>query len=441
MGQKVNPYGFRLGVTTDWKSRWFSEREYKDYLTQDWKIRRYLMRELESAAVSRVDIERTRDRVRVDVHTARPGIVIGRRGAKADELRAELATITGNNRVQLNIQEIKSPELDAALIAQGVADQLANRIAFRRAMKRAVQNAQKAGALGIRVQCSGRLGGSEMSRTEWYREGRVPLHTLRADIDYGFREARTTSGRIGVKVWIYKGDILPYKTQAEDKISREAAMAVGETSGQGSPPACGLVRHPPAARRGRGTHRGGGHARQGSRSRAGEASRRGRGDRPPHPPDPRGAPLPGRRRLTRLSGTMLMPRKVKHRKQTRGRLKGVSKGGNTLAFGEYGIQALEPGWITARQIEAARIAMTRRTRRGGKVWINVFPDKPVTQKPAETRMGSGKGNPERWVAVVRPGRVLFELSYPNQEVAKEALDRAIQKLPVRARIISREEVF
>jgi large subunit ribosomal protein L16 len=138
---------------------------------------------------------------------------------------------------------------------------------------------------------------------------------------------------------------------------------------------------------------------------------------------------------------MLMPRKVKHRKQTRGRLNGVSKGGNNLAFGEYGIQALEPGWITARQIEAARIAMTRRTRRGGKVWINIFPDKPVTQKPAETRMGSGKGNPEHWVAVVRPGRVLFELSYPNQEVAKEALDRAIQKLPIRARIITREEVF
>jgi large subunit ribosomal protein L16 len=138
---------------------------------------------------------------------------------------------------------------------------------------------------------------------------------------------------------------------------------------------------------------------------------------------------------------MLMPRKVKHRKQTRGRTKGASKGGTTLAFGEYGIQALEPGWITARQIEAARIAMTRRTRRGGKVWINVFPDKPVTQKPAETRMGSGKGNPERWVAVVRPGRVLFELSYPNHVVAKEALDRAIQKLPVKARVITREEVF
>ncbi|MFM1790079.1 MAG: ribosomal protein, partial [Actinomycetota bacterium] len=166
------------------------------------------------------------------VHTARPGIVIGRKGAKADELRAGLTRITGNQKVQFNIVEIKSAELDAALVAQGVADQLVNRIAFRRAMKRAVQNAQKFGALGIRVQCSGRLGGAEMSRTEWYREGRVPLHTLRADIDYGFREARTSSGRVGVKVWLYKGDIVPYKTQGQDKVSREAAMAAGETSGQ-----------------------------------------------------------------------------------------------------------------------------------------------------------------------------------------------------------------
>jgi small subunit ribosomal protein S3 len=235
MGQKVNPYGFRLGVTTDWKSRWFSDREYTEYLTEDWKIREYIMGLLPQAAISRIEIERTRDRLRVDVHTARPGIVIGRRGAQADELRAGLTRITGNQKVQLNIQEIKQPELDAALIAQGVADQLAGRIAFRRAMKRAVQNAQKANALGIRVQCSGRLGGAEMSRTEWYREGRVPLHTLRADIDYGFREAKTTYGRIGVKVWLYKGDILPYKSQMEDKIAREAAMAVGETSGQGTP--------------------------------------------------------------------------------------------------------------------------------------------------------------------------------------------------------------
>ena len=235
MGQKVNPYGFRLGVTTDWKSRWFQDREYQDYLIEDWKIRNYLMTQLERAAVSRIEVERTRDRLRIDVHTARPGIVIGRRGAEADRLRDGLAKITGNAKIQLNIQEIKQPELDAALIAQGIADQLAGRVSFRRAMKRAVQTVQKAGAQGIRVQCAGRLGGSEMSRKEFYREGRVPLHTLRADIDYGFREARTTFGRIGVKVWIYKGDILPYKVSS-DKISQEAAMAVGETSGQGARP-------------------------------------------------------------------------------------------------------------------------------------------------------------------------------------------------------------
>jgi len=232
MGQKINPYGFRLGITTDWKSRWFSERNYKEYLTEDWKIRAYIMESLPDAAISRIEVERKRgETLKVDIHTARPGIVIGRKGAKADELRSGLTKLTGNLKVQLNIVEIKSPELDAALIAQGVADQLVGRIAFRRAMKRAVQNAQKAGALGIRVQCSGRLGGAEMSRTEWYREGRVPLHTLRADIDYGFREARTASGRVGVKVWIYRGDILPYKPVTDDKIVREAAMAVGETSG------------------------------------------------------------------------------------------------------------------------------------------------------------------------------------------------------------------
>jgi small subunit ribosomal protein S3 len=233
MGQKVNPYGFRLGVTTDWKSRWFEERNYQNCVIEDWEIRDYLMSQLESAAVSRIEIERTRDRLRVDIHTARPGIVIGRRGAEADRLKKKIEEITGlNNRIQLNIQEIKQPELDAALIAQGICDQLARRVAFRRAMKRSIPTVQKAGALGVRVQCSGRLGGSEMSRKESYREGRVPLHTLRADIDYGFREAKTTFGRIGVKVWIYKGDILPYKISTEDKITREAAMAVGETSGQ-----------------------------------------------------------------------------------------------------------------------------------------------------------------------------------------------------------------
>ncbi len=230
MGQKIHPYGFRLGITTDWKSRWFADRdEYRKYLHEDSAIRDYLMKQLPNAAISRIEVERTTDKLQIDVHTARPGIVIGRKGSEADRLRQGLTKITGNARAKLNIIEIKHPELDAALIAQGVADQLVGRMAFRRAMKRAVQNAMKAGAKGIRIQSSGRLGGAEMSRTEWYREGQVPLHTLRADIDYGLREAHTTAGRIGVKVWLYKGDILPYKP-SQDKALAEAAMAVGDTA-------------------------------------------------------------------------------------------------------------------------------------------------------------------------------------------------------------------
>ena len=205
MGQKVNPHGFRLGITTDFKSRWYADKLYKDYVAEDVAIRRMLQRGMERAGISKVEIERTRDRVRVDIHTARPGIVIGRRGAEADRIRGDLEKLT-SKQIQLNILEVKNPEVDAQLVAQGVAEQLSSRVSFRRAMRKAMQTAMKGGAKGIRVQCSGRLGGAEMSRSEFYREGRVPLHTLRADIDYGFYEARTTFGRIGVKVWIYKGE-------------------------------------------------------------------------------------------------------------------------------------------------------------------------------------------------------------------------------------------
>jgi small subunit ribosomal protein S3 len=227
MGQKINPYGFRLGITTDWKSRWFSEREYKKYLHEDIAIRAYLKRNLNHAGISRVEIERTRDRVRVDIHTARPGVVIGRRGAEADRIRADLDKMTGK-QVTLNILEVKGAETDAQLVAQGVAEQLASRVSFRRAMRRAINSAMKGGAKGIRVQCSGRLGGAEMARTEFYREGRVPLHTLRADIDYGLAESRTTFGMIGVKVWIYRGDVLPSREEQEaDRARARARAAVG----------------------------------------------------------------------------------------------------------------------------------------------------------------------------------------------------------------------
>ena len=221
MGQKVNPHGFRLGITTDWTSRWYADKNYADYVKEDVAIRKMMSKGMERAGISKVEIERTRDRVRVDIHTARPGIVIGRRGAEADRIRGDLEKLTGK-QVQLNILEVKNPESDAQLVAQGVAEQLSSRVSFRRAMRKSMQSAMKnPGVKGIRVQCSGRLGGAEMSRSEFYREGRVPLHTLRANIDYGIYEARTTFGRIGVKVWIYKGDVVQSRAERE---AQEAAQ-------------------------------------------------------------------------------------------------------------------------------------------------------------------------------------------------------------------------
>ena len=235
MGQKVNPYGFRLGITTDHVSRWFSDstkpgQRYADYVAEDIKIRKLLQTQLDRAGVSGIEIERTRDRVRVDIHTARPGIVIGRRGAEAERIRADLEKLTGK-QIQLNILEVKNPEADAQLVAQGIAEQLSARVAFRRAMRKGLQGAQRAGAKGIRIQVSGRLGGAEMSRSEFYRDGRVPLHTLRANIDYGFYEAKTTFGRIGVKVWIYKGDVIGTRAErAAQKAARQAAPSRGQRS-------------------------------------------------------------------------------------------------------------------------------------------------------------------------------------------------------------------
>ncbi|MDH3306295.1 MAG: 30S ribosomal protein S3 [Acidimicrobiia bacterium] len=226
MGQKTHPYAFRLGIVNDWKSRWYSDKEYTALVNEDWQIRDYLYGELQRGAVSRIELERSRGRVAVELFTARPGVVIGRKGSEAERLRAGLEKLTGR-QVKFNINEIKDAETDAQLLARGIADQIANRVAFRRAMKRAVQTAMKAGAEGVRVECKGRLGGADMGRREWYREGRVPLHTLRADIDYGTATARTTVGAIGVKVWVYKGDVVTSLKATREKIAAEAELASG----------------------------------------------------------------------------------------------------------------------------------------------------------------------------------------------------------------------
>lgn len=233
MGQKIHPNGFRLGITADFNTRWFADstksgQRYSDYVKEDVAIRKMLTDALQRAGVARVEIERKTHHVRVDIHTARPGVVIGRQGQAADKLRQDLEKLTGK-QVQLNILEVKNPEVDAQLVAIGVAEQLAGRVSFRRAMRKAMTSSLKAGAKGIRIQVSGRLGGAEMSRTEFYREGRVPLHTLRANIEFGFYEAHTTFGRIGVKVWIYKGEA--FQTRAE----REAA-AIAERANQAKAP-------------------------------------------------------------------------------------------------------------------------------------------------------------------------------------------------------------
>ena len=216
MGQKVNPIGFRVGIYKEWNSRWYGEKDYAKFLHEDIKVRKFIKEKLKHAGISKIGIERTASNTRIIIHTAKPGIVIGKRGSEIDILKKDVGRFAGRD-IDIDIQEVRRPDTDAQLVAENVALQLERRVAFRRAMKKAVTTAMKLGAKGIKIMCAGRLGGAEIARTEWYRDGRVPLHTLRADIDYGFTEAMTTYGIIGVKVWIFKGEIMPESLAVSSK--------------------------------------------------------------------------------------------------------------------------------------------------------------------------------------------------------------------------------
>ncbi len=257
MGQKIHPIGFRIGVIREWESKWYIDKGYSEALVEDIKLRRYIKKKLFAAAISRIEIERAANRIKITLHTARPGIIIGRGGKGVDDLKALLERMT-DKQVHVNVQEIKRPELDAQLVAEAIAGQIEKRIAFRRAMRQSIQRTMRMGAKGIKVQCSGRLGGAEIARTESDKQGKIPLHTLRADIDYGFAEAATTYGNIGIKVWIYRGDVLPGQ-------KAEPITMTAPPEGEGMPP-----RYP------RGERRGGGRGGRGGRGRgAGEGTREG----------------------------------------------------------------------------------------------------------------------------------------------------------------------
>ena len=422
--------------------------------------------------------------------------MIGKSGTEVDALRRDLHRMT-QKQIKVNILEIKRPELDAKLVAQSIAEQLQNRVAFRRAMKRALTSAMRSGAKGVKVQVAGRLGGAEMARTESYSDGRVPLHTMRADIDYGFHEAahhvrahrREVLGQQGRDHarGLHRRRPHRHDRSAAARATAATAAAVDATAAKGAAAAAGAAEAQAApvavaavadvgpavqvAVVGRAVRVAvvdpavgrwpeapavdvaqvvrvavvGRAVRAAAVDRvvrvvAVEASvvgaarvvravrwRSRAGRRRPWRRQSRGDPL------------MLSPKRVKHRKQHRGRRRGMSRGQVKVQFGEYGLKSLEQGWLTNRQIEAARIAMTRKIKRGGKVWINVFPDKPVTKKPAETRMGSGKGSPEGWVAVVKPGRVMFELAGVPEPLARDAIRLAAHKLPVKSKFVMRED--
>ena len=385
MGQKVHPYGFRIGFNKTWKSRWFANKDYATLLHEDLALKKDLKKRFQHAGVAMIEIERAARNLKINIHTSRPGIIIGRKGQEVDKLKQEIQKRT-NREVFINIQEIQKPELDAQLVGESVAMQLEKRVAFRRAMRKAVESALRFGARGIKVRVSGRLNGAEIARSEWYLHGQLPLQTLRADIDYGFAEANTTYGQIGVKVWLYKGERLTPRTGREEEFGAsgggDVIIAIAIAT------AVRVVRAAIALE------------------------------------------------LARLN-TMLMPKKVKYRKQQRGRMRGKAWRGSDVSFGDYGLKALEPCWLTDRQIEAARVAMTRFVKRGGKVWVRVFPDKPITKKPQETRMGKGKGAPEGWVCVIKPGRILFEMNGVPASEARRAFELAGAKLPIMTKFATR----
>ena len=370
MGQKTNPIGLRIAVNHDWRSKWYAgKKEFGKLLTEDREIRDLLKKKLESASVPQILIERAASRCRITILTARPGIVIGRKGAEIDKLKEELSKMTGKE-IYVDIVEVKTPEIDAQLVAENVALQLERRVSFRRAMKKALQTAKDFGAEGIKIRCAGRLGGAELARVEQYHWGRVPLHTLRANIDYGFAEANTVYGKLGIKCWICKGDTKPQKPAQPQ---------------------------PAAACRCASDHS----------------------------------------RFNRDFVMPLMPERVKYRKMHRGNRAGLATRGQTVAFGEYGLMALERCWLDTKQIEAARVAIARNMKRHGKMWIRIFPQKSFTKKPLETRMGKGKGPLESWVAVIRPANVLFEVDGVTEAVARESLRLAATKLPIKTKFISR----
>jgi small subunit ribosomal protein S3 len=335
MGQKVHPTGFRTGITEPWKSRWYaSKKDFKVLLLEDVKVRKFLKTKYRAAAIPKVEIERTRDEVKVILHCARPGVIIGRKGQEVDRLQEELQELLGR-RVNLKVEEVSRPEIQAQLIAEDIADQLTKRAAFRRTLKRALDTTMDAGARGVKIQLAGRLGGAEMSRCEKAIAGSMPLSTL--------RRRRATSG---------------FKCGSTKACTRRLAMA-------------------------------------------------------------------------------LMPKRVKHRKSQRGRIRGDASRGNRVVFGDFGLQAEQPGWLPAATIEAGRIAAQQYLRTEGRLYVRVFPHKSITSIPLETRMGKGKGEPEYWAAVIKPGMILYEIGGVTEDAARICMARLAHKMPIRVRFVKR----